>query len=112
MTQTQSIDRLYGLTAGCCASFENTRPAILAWILCLVGCLAACTDRRQAAGEEEIVRGDAAPESIQAGLLALRDFTGVTGAIRYQGSGDPLRSAVIMRLADDGSAHLHRKLDP
>ncbi len=57
-------------------------------------------------------RGDAAPESIQAGLLAVDDFAGVTGAIRYDETGDPVRSAVIMRLAEDGSAHLHRKLDP
>ncbi len=57
-------------------------------------------------------RGDAAPESIRAGLLSLRDFAGVTGAIRYDGTGDPVRSAVIMRLADDGTAHLHRKLEP
>ncbi len=57
-------------------------------------------------------RGDAAPESIRAGLLAVDDFAGVTGAIRYDETGDPVRSAVIMRLAEDGSAHLHRKLDP
>lgn len=63
-------------------------------------------------GAQQASRDDAAPESIQAGLLSLRGFIGVTGSIRYEGSGDPLRSAVIMRLADDGSAHLHRKLDP
>ncbi len=57
-------------------------------------------------------RGDAAPESIRAGLLAVDDFAGVTGAIRYDETGDPVRSAVIMRLAEDGSAHLYRKLDP
>ncbi len=57
-------------------------------------------------------RGDAAPESIRAGLVAVDDFAGVTGTIRYDETGDPVRSAVIMRLAEDGSAHLHRKLDP
>ncbi len=58
------------------------------------------------------LRADASPESIRAGLLAMKDFVGVTGAIRYEGSGDPLRSTVIMRLADDGTAHLHRTLEP
>ncbi len=57
-------------------------------------------------------QASAAPESIRAGLLSLRGFAGVTGAIRYEESGDPVRSAVIMRLAEDGTAHLHRKLDP
>ncbi|MCP3959489.1 MAG: ABC transporter substrate-binding protein [bacterium] len=58
------------------------------------------------------IRGDSAPESIQAGLLSLTDFVGVTGAIRYEETGDPVRSAVIMRLAADGAAHLHRTIDP
>lgn len=57
-------------------------------------------------------RGDASPESIRKGLLDLRDFVGVTGAIRYEGSGDPVRSAVIMRLEDDGTARLHRSIEP
>ncbi len=57
-------------------------------------------------------RGDAAPESIRAGLLSVKDFVGVTGAVRYEETGDPVRSAVIMRLADDGSAHLHRRIEP
>ncbi len=57
-------------------------------------------------------QADAAPESIRAGLYAIDDFTGVTGAIRYQDTGDPVRSAVIMRLAADGSAHLHQHLEP
>ncbi len=58
------------------------------------------------------LRADAAPDSIRAGLLTLSDFVGVTGAIRYEGTGDPLRSTVIMRLADDGTAHLHQRLEP
>ncbi len=57
-------------------------------------------------------QADAAPESIRAGLLSIEDFSGVTGAIRYQGTGDPVRSAVIMRLAADGSARLHQSVEP
>ncbi len=56
--------------------------------------------------------GDAAPESIQAGLRSLSDFAGITGTIRFEGGGDPVRSAVIVRLAPDGTAHLHRRLEP
>ncbi len=58
------------------------------------------------------LEGSAEPEAIRTGLLALDDFSGVTGTIKFEGTGDPVRSAVIMRLAEDGSAHLHRKLDP
>ncbi len=58
------------------------------------------------------LQADAAPESIRAGLRSLEGFSGVTGTIRYQGTGDPVRSAVIMRLAADGSASVHQRLEP
>lgn len=57
-------------------------------------------------------RGDASPESIREGLLAVDDFVGVTGAIRYDTTGDPVRSGIVLRLDDDGAAHLHRTLEP
>ena len=57
-------------------------------------------------------QAEASPESIRAGLQSLDDFIGVTGVIRYQGTGDPVRSAVIMQLATDGSAQLYQSLEP
>ncbi len=78
------------------ACIENMRrPPDSVLGACLLACILACTDRQQAAGEEEIVIGVIAPV-----------------ASTFLRSGDPMRSAVIMRLADDGTAHLHRKLDP
>lgn len=40
--------------------------------------------------------GAADAESLRAGLLAVRGFTGLTGAIRYEAGGDPVRSLHIM----------------
>ncbi len=58
------------------------------------------------------LQADAAPESIQAGLRSLRDFSGVTGAIEYRGTGDPVRSVVIIGLAADGTASVHQSVEP
>lgn len=58
------------------------------------------------------LQADAAPESIRAGLSSLEGFSGVTGAIHYQGTGDPVRSAVIIGLAADGTAGVHQSVEP
>lgn len=36
----------------------------------------------------------------------------MTGSIAYRGTGDPVRSAVILRLEDDGTAVVERRLEP
>jgi branched-chain amino acid transport system substrate-binding protein len=50
-------------------------------------------------------------ESIRQGLATLGRYEGVTGAIEYQGTGDPIRSVIISRIAD-GQFHFHRQVDP
>ncbi len=44
---------------------------------------------------------DADPESIREGLSALGRYEGVTGEIEYKGSGDPVKSAVILQIVGD-----------
>jgi branched-chain amino acid transport system substrate-binding protein len=41
--------------------------------------------------------GSTSPEAIRQGLLGLRDYPGVTGSILYSGTGDPIKSGVIVR---------------
>jgi len=50
-------------------------------------------------------------ESIRRGLSQSHVFNGVTGAIRYDGSGDPSRASVIVRI-EEGEAVLHEIVDP
>lgn len=40
-------------------------------------------------------------ESIRAGLASIEQYNGVTGSITYQGTGDPLRSIVMLRIEDN-----------
>ena len=61
----------------------------------------------QALSDQEEV----SPASIRAGLASIRSFQGVTGRIRYAGSGDPIRSAVMLRL-EGGVPTIHQILDP
>jgi branched-chain amino acid transport system substrate-binding protein len=42
--------------------------------------------------------GKADPKAIRDALAATKDFNGVTGAIRYNGSGDPVKGALIIRI--------------
>jgi branched-chain amino acid transport system substrate-binding protein len=51
------------------------------------------------------------PSNIRAGLASIRSFEGVTGLIRYAGSGDPVRSAVMLRL-ENGVPIVHKVLAP
>ena len=50
-------------------------------------------------------------ESIRDGLATAGTFSGVTGTIRFDGGGDPLRPAVICRI-QDGRAVVHRVVSP
>lgn len=52
--------------------------------------------------KEAIVKaGKTDREAVREALSAIRDFTGVTGNMRFtQGSGDPAKSAVIMQIKD------------
>jgi len=38
------------------------------------------------------------PEAIRLGLTRIKQYSGVTGQIRYDGGGDPLKSVVLMRI--------------
>jgi len=40
------------------------------------------------------------PEAIQTGLAGVESFTGVTGTMQYRGTGDPVKSAVILQVLD------------
>jgi len=48
-------------------------------------------------------QGAVRPESIRDGLAATGGFEGVTGAVSYLDSHDPLRNVVVSRLVDGGS---------
>ncbi|BCS99155.1 ethanolamine utilization protein EutJ [Desulfoluna limicola] len=43
-------------------------------------------------------QGSTDPEAIRQGLAGIRDYTGVTGAMHFQGSGDPVKSAEIIQV--------------
>jgi branched-chain amino acid transport system substrate-binding protein len=40
------------------------------------------------------------PEAIRTGLAGIESFTGVTGTMQYQGTGDPVKSAVVLQVLD------------
>jgi branched-chain amino acid transport system substrate-binding protein len=43
-------------------------------------------------------QGQADPESIRNGLSSVERFVGVTGSMDYRGSGDPVKSAVVLQI--------------
>jgi len=43
-------------------------------------------------------QGEADPESIRNGLAAMSQYEGVTGMMEYKGTGDPVKSAVILQI--------------
>lgn len=45
-------------------------------------------------------QGLAEPEAIRAGLAGIESFLGVTGNMKYSGSGDPIKSAVILQVVN------------
>ncbi len=46
-------------------------------------------------------QNDIDPESIRIGLSTIEAYTGVTGTMKYRGSGDPIKSAVILKIANN-----------
>ncbi|MEJ2641303.1 MAG: ABC transporter substrate-binding protein [Desulfosarcinaceae bacterium] len=53
----------------------------------------------------------ASHEDIRAALAEIKEYKGVTGQIRFDGNGDPMKCAVIMEI-DDGVAHYLKTLCP
>jgi branched-chain amino acid transport system substrate-binding protein len=53
----------------------------------------------------------ASHEDIRAALAEIKDYEGVTGKIRFDGNGDPMKCAVIMEI-EDGAAHYLKTLCP
>ena len=56
-------------------------------------------------------QGKIDPESIRAGLAGTSEYIGVTGITRFQGSGDPIKSAVIIQ-AKDNNFVFHKQVNP
>ena len=56
-------------------------------------------------------QGSADPEAIRAGLAGTRDYTGVTGTMHFQGSGDPVKSAEIIQVKE-GRFVVFKTIDP
>jgi len=56
-------------------------------------------------------QGKAEPEAIRLGLANTKDYHGVTGIIGYQGSGDPIKSAVILQISDN-QAIFYKLINP
>lgn len=52
------------------------------------------------------------PRAIRQQLYAAEAFVGITGSIDYHETGDPIRSAVILYLDDQGQARLEKRVDP
>jgi branched-chain amino acid transport system substrate-binding protein len=55
--------------------------------------------------------GQVDPESIQRGLRQIEQFQGVTGLMRYTGTGDPEKSAIILQIKD-GEAQYYETIEP
>lgn len=55
-------------------------------------------------------QGKADPSSIRTGLASLGAFEGVTGAMFFEGTGDPRRSAVIRKIDDGGNLRFHQRI--
>jgi branched-chain amino acid transport system substrate-binding protein len=56
-------------------------------------------------------QGRVDPTAIRNGLAAMQQYAGVSGTIRYQGGGDPVKSAVILQLKDH-QAHFYKLVNP
>lgn len=55
--------------------------------------------------------GKTDPESIRQGLATIGRYTGVTGVLEYKGTGDPIRSAVILQVKGDKFV-FYKQFDP
>lgn len=56
-------------------------------------------------------QGKVDPESIRLGLAGIQAFTGVTGTMEYRGTGDPVKSAVVLTI-QDGKAVFYKLANP
>ena len=56
-------------------------------------------------------QSNASPESVRAGLAATQSYAGVTGSMRFQGTGDPVRSIVMLQIRG-GRATFNKLVDP
>ncbi|MFQ5576458.1 MAG: ABC transporter substrate-binding protein [Anaerolineae bacterium] len=56
-------------------------------------------------------QGKADPESIRNGLRSIGRFEGVTGTMEYRGTGDPVKSAVILQIKD-GTFNFYKLASP
>jgi branched-chain amino acid transport system substrate-binding protein len=57
------------------------------------------------------MQGKASPTAIRQGLADIDQFRGVTGSIKYQNTGDPIRSAVILQVKGENFV-FHKQVDP
>ncbi len=56
-------------------------------------------------------QGKADPKAIQAGLSQIQRYDGVTGMMTYEGTGDPKKSVVILRI-QNRAAHFYQVVHP
>lgn len=52
-----------------------------------------------------------APQAVRDGLRAIKKYEGVTGTMRYESSGDPVKSAVILQIKD-GKPKFYKFAEP
>jgi len=56
-------------------------------------------------------QGKTDSESIRNGLASISRYEGVTGTMEYKGTGDPVKSAVILQI-QDGQFKFYRLAEP
>jgi len=54
---------------------------------------------------------EANPEAIRAGLAATEAYSGITGTMEYRGTGDPIKSAVILKI-ENGQFVFYKQASP
>ena len=54
---------------------------------------------------------EATPEAIRTGLASTQSYTGVTGTMEYRGTGDPIKSAVILKV-EQGKIVFYKEAKP
>ncbi len=55
--------------------------------------------------------GSADREAIRNALAEIQNYEGITGTMRFSGTGDPVKSAVIIRI-QDGAFRFHTRIEP
>lgn len=56
-------------------------------------------------------QGKTDPESIRSGLASISRYAGVSGTLGFGGSGDPVKSVVLLKIAGD-QAVFHKQINP